>query len=242
MKRFFKWLLWAIATVIALTAILLFNPNLVKSPIESYLSDLTGHSVDLSGDLEIDLGRLMVLTVSDVGVFATDMSKGGALLALDHLELSLVTTSLLKDTIVLESLQLDGLQLKLETNANGRGNWQNPAGPPKAAEQKSAGKKLIIDSVRIAGADIHYHNTVKNIDHLLHIGDFSLQPVPSGMLQSTLDGQFNGRKLSFSGNFGPFDNILAGRDIGFDAKGNFGDLAINGAGLIDNLSKPARPE
>ena len=51
MKRIIKWLSWALVITLALCILLVFNPNLVKTPLENYLGNLTGYSIHLDGDL-----------------------------------------------------------------------------------------------------------------------------------------------------------------------------------------------
>ena len=103
--------------------VLLYNPGLIKGPLERYLSDVAGYPISLEGELEIDTGRLTVLTAKNIHISGPDWAGAKDLVAVGYLKLVLDTASIFKDIVILDSLQVDKLQLNLETNAAGMGNW-----------------------------------------------------------------------------------------------------------------------
>jgi len=62
MKRFFKWLALLVIGLAAGIVVVLYNPHLLKGPLERFLSDLTGYSITVDGELEIETGRLIEIT------------------------------------------------------------------------------------------------------------------------------------------------------------------------------------
>jgi uncharacterized protein involved in outer membrane biogenesis len=245
MKRVTKWLLLLIAVLAVIATVLLFNPGLFKGPIERYLGNLTGHSIILGGDLDIDIGGLTELTVTDIQVSAPDWASQADLVKIGQLKLSIVISSVFEDTVILESLQLDGLQLNLESDTEGNGNWQPrdsvPDTSPAMDDKESQGKRLVIKDIGITNTAIHVQNGKTDANHLLRIDSFKQSQLTDGMFQTALKGQFNGRLVEYSGKFGPYENLLDGQNISFDAKGHFGDLKISGSGLVDDLLKPRQP-
>ena len=114
-----------VAVLVILVIFLLYNPGVIKGPLERYLSDTTGYSISLNGDLDIDIGHLTELTATDIQVVAPVQSEKPDLVDLGQLKLAVVTSSLFKQNIILDSLLVDALQINLETDEEGTGNWQS---------------------------------------------------------------------------------------------------------------------
>ena len=62
------------------------------------------------------------------------------------------------------------------------------------------------------------------------------------MLNITLGGDYNDKPLEFTGNVGPYFNLLDGHDVSFSGIGNFGSLQIRGNGVVDDLLQPRQPQ
>lgn len=242
MKKLFKFLVLFSATLAVGITLLLYNPGLVKGPLERYLSDLAGYPISIEGDLEIDTGRLIELSAADIHITGPDWTDGRDLVTVGRLSLALVTTSLFKDIVVLESLQVDNLQLYLETDANGTGNWlsANTLSPNKDGGGND--HAVIFRNIEVSDTTIHYQDGKSGVAHVLNIALLDQHQQADGMLQITLDADFNDRPIEFSGNVGPYANLLAGHDVAFTGDGHFGALNITGSGLVDNLLEPRRPQ
>ncbi len=59
MKKLFKFLVLLSATLAVGITLLLYNPSLVKGPLERYLSDLAGYPISIEGELVIDTGWII---------------------------------------------------------------------------------------------------------------------------------------------------------------------------------------
>jgi len=68
MKKTLKWLLFLTAALAVGVTVLLYNPVLVKGPLERYLSNVAGYRISLEGELEIDPGRLTGLTAANIHI------------------------------------------------------------------------------------------------------------------------------------------------------------------------------
>ncbi|RLA50210.1 MAG: hypothetical protein DRQ98_13160, partial [Gammaproteobacteria bacterium] len=242
MKKIFKWLLFLTGVFAVGIAVLLYNPGLVKGPLERYLSDLTGYQISLEGGLEIDPGRLSVLTAENIHISAPAGADNRDLISVAYLRLALDTGSLFKDIIIIDSLQVDNLQLNLEIDANDMGNWVSANAPPPEDSDKAGGDPVIIfNHIQINDAGLHYKNAEKGIEHNLHIISLDQHQQSDGMLNVTLDGAFNDRPVELAGSIGPYVNLFSGHDIAYTVNGHFGPLSFSGNGLIDDLLAPRHP-
>ena len=85
MKKLFKWLLFIVLALAIAIAVLLFNPALIKSPLENYLSNLTGHPLTLDGVLEIEIGSQIEVTAADIRLSSPQWSSQQHLVSIGFL-------------------------------------------------------------------------------------------------------------------------------------------------------------
>jgi len=235
------------ATLLAISiGILLYNPALFKGPLENYLSQLSGYSISLDGELVISTGRETVLTVTNLHVANPGWAGDGGLITVGSLSLVLDSRSLFESIVIIESLQIDDLIINSETNTEGVGNWAitpspQPTRPPQPAEDTN-GRTVLIKDIKLNSATIRYLNGKTGVTQELLIVSLDQQQKADGMLDIKLDGILNGRLVEYAGSIGPFANLVAGRDIDFSGNGHFGSLNISGNGSIGDLLKPRQPK
>ncbi|MGD9020266.1 MAG: AsmA-like C-terminal region-containing protein [Lysobacterales bacterium] len=239
MKRFFTWLLAVVVLLAAGFAIVLYNPNLAKGPLERHLSKLTGYPLSLHGDLSITLGRTLELSIEDLRVAAPGWSVAHDLLAIGSLELSLDAGSLFESIVVVRELDIDELEINLETNADGEDNWL----PGHRAEQNGdeRQKSVLVNFANVSESVLHYRVPSRELQHVFRVVSLQQRHL-DGILDIVLEGFFNGRPADFTGSVGPYLNLKQGREINFEARGHFGNIDISGQGVIDDPLRPRRPQ
>ena len=224
--------------------VLLYNPGLIKGPLERYLSDVAGYPISLHGELEIDVGRLTELTANNIRISGPDWASHEMLAEAGHLYLVLNTASVFEDTIVIESLAVDELHLNLETNADGKGNWVTANAAPAAQGDDSEDDVkpfIVFGNIELSNVTLRYLRGSTGAEHVLQVASLSHHQRSDGMMNTTLDGALNGRLIEYTGTLGPYVNLLNGRDVSYTAEGQFGELKISSDGLIDDLLKPRKP-
>lgn len=242
MKKFFKWLLLLIVLLAVAIAVFLFNPGLFKGPLERAVSNASGYSISLEGELEIDTGRLLGITATNIRVAAPDWAARRDLASAGYLRISLETASLLADSVVVDSLQISELKINLETNNDGSGNWSASGVSPSAPNDSGREPAVIFNDVQLKNVDLYYLSGKSGIRQHLNIASLDQNQLPNGMLRAELKGEFNARPVAFEGSVGPYPNLLIGQGISYSGHGNFGDLTINGDGFIDDLLQPRFPQ
>jgi len=188
MKKLFKWLLLLVITLVLCTTVVLYNPQLVKGPLEGYLSNLAGYSVALDGELEVGIGSQIEVSAKHVAVSGPDWATHKKLLTIGHLNLVLSTASIFEDTVLIERLLVDDLTLNLETNAEGTGNWLTADKPSSTGDKEGGGKVVVFRSVQASNAVLRYRNGIKDIENVLKILSLSHHQKAGGMLHTTLNG------------------------------------------------------
>ena len=140
LKRALLLVVVLIVSLVISVTVVLYNPGLIKGPLERYLSDVAGYPISLKGAVVLEPGKLSTLTAKQVHISGPDWAGHEDLIAVSHLRVSVVTSTLLKDIIVLDSLEVDGFQFNLETDSEGKGNWNSsntPDTPSPAKDEDS---------------------------------------------------------------------------------------------------------
>lgn len=158
----------ALFVAVALVAYALIDTNAIRRYAEAEVGRLTGRTMSVRA-LSVDLWPQLALVAKDVTLGNPSGASRPDLLRAKSVKGAIGILPLLRSrAIVLESLEVDGLDLALETGADGRGNWTfSPAGAETAAVAapgpgsgsaplRLAGKIAIIDgraSFRRSGGD-----------------------------------------------------------------------------------------
>jgi len=242
MKKLFKWLLLLVIALAISVIIVLYNPHIIKGPLERYLSDVAGYSVSLNGELEIETGRLIEITARKVHVSGPDWAAHEDLIAIGHLNIVLNTATIFKDIVLIETVLIDDLQFNLETDDDGKGNWITANKPSSPSKDTEGGAIVVFNDVQVRNAIIKFRNGKTYVENIFSIISLSHQQQTDGMLHTTLNGDLNNRLVEYTHTVGPYANILDGRDISYKANGHFGQLALQGDAYIDNLLAPESPK
>ena len=241
MKKIFKWLLLFIVVLTVGLTVLLYNPHMIKGPLERYLSDLAGYSITLDGELEINTGSLVQISAKNVSVSGPDWAVRDKLIAVEHLNLAVNTASIFSDIILIESLEVDNLQINLETDDKGKGNWITANRPSPPTKKESSDTIVVFNDIQASDTTFRFLNGKKDVDNVFNIETLSHHQQADGMLHTTLDGDLNSRSVEYTHTVGPYMNLLNGRDINYKGTGHFGELMLDGDAFIDNLLKPSQP-
>jgi len=242
MKKLFKWLLLLVAALAIGVAVILYNPHIIKGPLERYLSEVAGYSVTLSGELEIDTGRLIEITAKNIHVSGPVWASHEELFVVGQLDLALNTASIFKDIVLIESLQVEDLQINLETNEEGIGNWITADQPSSPSKKTGEGSLVVFNDIQARNATFRFRNGKTDVENIFTIASLSHLQQADGMLHTTLNGDLNNRPVEYTHTVGPYVNLLDGRDISYEAAGHFGELALKGDAYIDDLRVPKSPK
>ncbi len=109
-------LLLAVALVLVVT--LLVDPNRFKPRVERLVQEATGKPFTIRGDLGIAWYPWLALQMG-----AAQLGDTPSLVQWEKARVGAKLIPLLRGTLVIDRVRLDGLHLRLERYADGRGNW-----------------------------------------------------------------------------------------------------------------------
>ena len=130
------------ALVVLLAAVLLaarvwINPNHYKGNLAAVVKESTGRDLQLAGDIKLSIFPWLALEVGPARLGNLPGFGEEPLLAFSHASFRVKLLPLLRRRLEVSRIELDGLDLRLRRNADGRGNWQDA--PTSATSPTGAG-------------------------------------------------------------------------------------------------------
>ena len=236
-------LLGAVLLITAAVVVLVnLDANRFKGNLEQYVEGKTDRSFKINGSLDVDVGRHLRLTVNDVRLGNPQWAASNDMVQLDYLTIVIDLWSLIDTPFVIELFELSGAKVNLETQQDGENNWTFGDGEQKEVKDNSTPIPPILRLVRIADFRLTYLHPNLQAPLQVQIDSHQQRELESGLLEAELKGSINDRKVMINGQYGPLDNLLAGRDLQYDLSGVFDTLRISSAGHIDDLLNPTYPE
>ena len=158
-RRWARVGLAVLGVLVALVLLVVFFPwNVLRGPLNRYVSERTGRSFEITRHLDVRLGRTITV-VADGIVFANpDWAREPYLVQAEGAEIRLRLAPLLQRRVVIPQVALHRPRLGLETREDGRRTWS--LDPKGSAQGTMEVDELVVDQGRLRyiaphqGADI----------------------------------------------------------------------------------------
>jgi len=211
LERNFKILGFILGGLIALVAFVLIavsifvNPNDYKGRVAREVKASTGRDLTLQGDIKLSVFPWIALQLGPVSLGNPEGFGAEPFLTLQHAALRVKLLPLLRKELQVGRIEIDGLDLRLQKNAAGKGNWEEfgeKSGAPATAEAspgsgppaslKGLGGVLIKDS-RISYNELVVSSL--NVD----VGNVSQRAAVPVKVSFDVDTGPSGTRTSFTG-------------------------------------------
>ena len=174
--------------------------------IAGQISKVVGRQLSLDGELELNLASTTSLLVSDITLANADWASDPVMLKVQRIEAAIELLPLLQGDIRIPRIHINGVEVSLETDASGNGNWvlQPPAvtvtGTDKADADAAGFRLPVIGDFAINGLDLAYRDTVsgRQINAILDHATISTEKPASPTLVD-IAGQLNGHPVQING-------------------------------------------
>ena len=129
--------------------------NEYKQPVESSVFEATGRRLDLGGNFSVRLGLRPALQVEEVAFENADWGSQEEMFTAERLRVRFELIPLLLGRLVVDRLEGLGVQVLLETRADGMRNWDFSGSGSDAPEASaSEPSSTLLRAVQIENADI----------------------------------------------------------------------------------------
>ncbi len=163
MGKLIKWLTISVlvvailVTVAALIFVNVFDPNDYKAEISALVKDKTGRELHIGEDIGLTLFPRLGVELRDVTLANPPGFDKGPFAHVDDARVSVRIVPLLSKRIEVDTITVDGLDLRLQRNRDGLANWDDLLGGKQASEQageESGNDAALIGALRVGGLDI----------------------------------------------------------------------------------------
>jgi AsmA protein len=110
---------------------LLVNPNHYKGRIAAAVKESTGRELQLSGDIKLSVFPWIALELGPATLGNPEGFSEEPFLAFAHASVRVKLLPLLRERLQVARVEIDGLDVRLRKNAEGRGNWQDAHSSPR---------------------------------------------------------------------------------------------------------------
>jgi len=172
MVKLLKLLFGLVLTIILLLAVaavvitLVVDPNDFKEDIVAQVKEKTGRDLTIDGDIKLSVFPWLGLDLGGLALSQPPNFGSAPFAAVERAQVRAKLLPLLEQRLVVDRVELQGLNLNLIRNAAGIGNWQDPRAFPtqKSAAQPGGEQKaevrgprsLFIDGIAVTNAQLSW--------------------------------------------------------------------------------------
>lgn len=217
MKRAFKILAFlavgVVAIVVAGVAILSTQDfNAYRDLIAEQAEAATGRNLTIEGDLHLEISLTPAISVEGVRFANADWGSRPEMVSMERLAARVELVPLLSGDIRVEWLELSGVDVLLETNQFGVGNWAFT--PSSAASDtdtgtQSTGPLPVVKAVRMSDISLTYLDGTSGIEHRSTFDQLGLSADgPDKPFSLVAVAAFNEEDIELEGTLGSVEALL----------------------------------
>ncbi len=219
-------LLWAVAVAavaigVAAVAARLFVPPWLHSRFERAGSEALGREVRIAGPFGLSLSSRPTLVAEGLTLANARWGSEPVMIRVARVKVSVDLWSLLSPPVRVEDLEIDGVRILLEADADGRGNWEferrTPAGPA-ASDRRPP---LVFGHAAIRDLEVIVLPHLEKPALKLGVSRLEARLDPAtGMIGLEAAGHFNDARWDVAGKLGTLDRLYEFRDVEQDVAGH----------------------
>jgi uncharacterized protein involved in outer membrane biogenesis len=240
-----KWILGiCVCLIIALMAAVYvflrtYDYNKLKPRLTQMVRETTGRELDLGGEIELAVGFSPILVVTDISFANAAWGSQPQMLKVDELRAQVRLLPLLVRNVALRHIALKGVDILLETNPDGQGNWDFPMGATSARSVVAfEPAKIDADDIRFENLDLTFRDGKTGSATQFNLADFKMaKQGTDDALAVNLKADYKGQRLILSGKTGLVEALLESRRFPLELSGTFADAAIKLQGAVDDAVK-----
>lgn len=249
----------AVVAIIGIGVVVLFNLdfNEFKEQITAEVKKATGRELKIAGDLKLNLFTLSPgLTVDDVRFANARWASRRDMARIDRFEVKVAVMPLLGGTLDVKRVVLSGVDILIERNKAGRGNYEfgRPVKKKKSAKKKSkksAARKqampeglpaIAVKEVAVDRARLTYRDAATGQRLVLGIKRMRFRGGTNDPLEFDLEGDFNKAPFTVEGKLGPLARMFdVKKRWPVSVRAKAGGAAVTIKGSVANPLGAARP-
>jgi uncharacterized protein involved in outer membrane biogenesis len=212
-----------------------YDYNKLKPRVAQLVEDATGRRLHLGGEINLAVGLLPSLVVTDVALANAAWGSQPQMIKIRKLEVQVRLLPLLFKTVELKHIDLADVDVLLETDLKGRKNWEF-SGAERSAKSFGAFEpaNIGIDSIRIENLHLTVRRDKAESTRRLTVARLAVTK------QATADAldlrtEYNGQPVVLAGTIGRIRDLLAHRRFALHLSGKLVNTAVKINGVIEDV-------
>ena len=214
-----KWILTGIVALVA--AVLVAGVAILstmdfedlRGVIEAEAEKATGRKLTVAGEIDLSLSLTPAIAVEDIRFANADWGSRPEMVTIRRLEIEVAILPLFSGEIQVKRLVVVAPDILLETDAQGRGNWEIAGATGDQPDSPGAGEMLLpsFDNVVVRDAVVSYRDGKTGETIRLRIANLQGRASsPSAPLGISVAGSYNDAPFKAEGTLGSFEQLFGG--------------------------------
>jgi uncharacterized protein involved in outer membrane biogenesis len=233
--------------VLVLVAGLLYlwlgNLGWLRAPIEREVGEALGRELTIAGGFHVKALPSPRLVAEDITLSDPDWSDEPAMVHVDRLELAVGLWSLIhRSPLIVRDLQVDGTRVRLETDEEGRANWDFELDEPDEVEEEVEGQRFSFQNIEIRDFALIYRDPSREETLDVAIDRLEAGLDEEQMFALSLDGRVGQLPVRLEGRATSLADLIEGKPLRHDLRGNLGRVEITSSGEIADVATLGGPD
>ena len=213
----------------------MYDYNKLKPRVAQIVEDATGRKLHLDGEINLAVGLLPSLVVTDVTLANAAWGSQPQMLKIKKLEVQVRLLPLLFKNVELKHIGLADVDVLLETNSKGQENW-NFSGAERSAKGFGAFEpdSIDIDRIRIENLRLTLRRDKVEATRRLAVARLAVTKQATGDALD-LRTEYDGQPVMLAGTIGRISDLLAHRRFALHLSGKLANTAVKIDGTIGDV-------
>ena len=212
---------------------------------EDLLSEMLERQFVIDGPLHATVGRKIEVDAESLRLAATEWSAEANLVTVQRVRARVDTWSLISGPIRIESLEIDGVRIALESQEDGADNWTLGGADEvlEVADDDLSRPSLpvLVDDAKITDIDLTFNSPVRPRPFIFR-GQLSAgTSATADHLQLNIDGAIHDTPVALEATAGPVLQLIDFAAVTFTVAARLGEIELNGKAAVADLWQPAQP-
>ena len=214
-----------------------YDYNKLKPRISRIVKDATGRELNLGGEIDLAIGFSPALVMTDVTFANASWGSQPQMIKVEKIEAQVRLLPLLFRDLQLKRIGLAGVELLLEADPNGKGNWDFIAGDGSARKAGAFKPKDIeIDNIRFEKFQLIFREGKTGSTKRFTLATLDVaQKEAEDELTVDLKADYNGQPVTLSGKTGRMRYLFTHQRFPLELSGTFSNAKVDIAGAIDDI-------
>ena len=183
----------------------------LRGVIEAEAEKATGRKLTIAGDIDLEISLSPAISIQDVRFANADWGSRSDMISFQRFELEVAILPLFSGDIQVKRLVVIAPDILLETDAEGRGNWEMAGAAEDTAAEEDGGEMILpsIDNALLRDAMVTYRDGKTGESIQLSLSKVTLRRTSAAVpLEVAIEGAYNGVPFQADGAVGLIRDLI----------------------------------